>query len=56
MCGFLLGHLNSYRPGFSNDPYLDGKIVFETVTGIQAEGVIATTKVVSALDPVSRIS
>lgn len=31
--------------GFSNDPYLAGSLVFETVIGIQANGVIASTKV-----------
>lgn len=31
--------------GFSNDPYLAGALAYETVQGIQGEGVIASTKV-----------
>lgn len=30
--------------GFSNDPYLSGALVHETVTGAQSSGVITSTK------------
>lgn len=31
--------------GFSNDPYLCGKLAYETVRGMQGEGVITSVKV-----------
>ena len=31
--------------GFSNDPYLCGALAYQTVTGIQSQGVITSTKV-----------
>ncbi len=31
--------------GFSNDPFLCGSLAFETVRGMQEEGVITSTKV-----------
>jgi len=31
--------------GFSNDPYLSGSLAFETVRGIQENGVITSLKV-----------
>lgn len=31
--------------GIAPDPYLSGALVFETVTGVQAQGVITSTKV-----------
>ena len=34
-----------YSMGFSNDPYLCGSLAFETVRGIQENGVITSTKV-----------
>jgi beta-glucosidase len=35
---------NTLSPGFSVDPYLTGELAYETVTGIQAAGVISSTK------------
>jgi beta-glucosidase len=34
--------------GFSSDPYLSGALVYETVTAVQAAGVITSTKVRSS--------
>lgn len=31
--------------GFSSDPYLTGALAFQTVQGVQSEGVVACTKV-----------
>ena len=37
--------VNSYGTGFSNDPYLAGIMVADTVEGMQSTGVVASTKV-----------
>lgn len=31
--------------GIATDPYLSGALVFETVSGVQSQGVITSTKV-----------
>ena len=37
--------INSRDAGFSNDPYLAGILVADTVEGMQSTGVVASTKV-----------
>jgi beta-glucosidase len=40
--------------GFSSDPYLSGALVHETVTAVQAAGVITSTKVCVCWNGISR--
>lgn len=43
--GCLATTMRLIMAGFSVDPYLSGALVYESVSGIQEAGVIATTKV-----------
>lgn len=40
------------RPGLGPDPYLSGALVYQTITGIQDNGVTACAKVGEELHPV----